>query len=291
MHRATPANSSFRGYVAGGARSTVLEVDDSKLMQEHKGDFLYNEEREGIESPQNYGFTSVCMDADKDQNGEVTTCAETFITFVGGNRSLPVAAPMDDRRHRLKKLEKGDVAIYRTKDDRQQLHMVKSDQYTGTYLSTRDDMTWRFALVPKPQQQDQQQQQAGQQQSGQQQGGQQQKKWGQENCLEDNTKSAMCFEETKNHHLLQHNKNTFEQKDDQTHIDHDKGHLIIKTDSITGYLEPSGTIIFYVNNDPKISVQVAPDHVHILFKKFAMWVDKGGCYSTVRPVIAQDPDA
>jgi phage gp45-like len=296
MHRATPANSSFRSYVAGGGRAAVLEVDDSKLMQEHKANYLYDEQAENIESPHQYGFTSVCMDADADQQGNITACAQTIVTFVGGNRTLGVAGPMEDRRHRLKDLNKGDVAMFRTKDDRQQLHMVKSDDYTGTYLSTRDDMTWRFALVPKPQQQQQQQQQ---QQSGanasstptsaaQQ---QQQQQYGQQNCLEDNKKSVMCFEETKDHHLLQHNKNTLEQKDDQQHFDHDQGHLIIKTDSITGYLEPNGNILFYINNDPTKSVLVAPDHVHILYKKFAFWVNKGGCFCSVRPVIAQDPDA
>ena len=63
MHRATPANSSFRSYVAGGARATVNGVDDQKLMQEHGSDFMSNESRSKIESPQNFGFTSVAMDA------------------------------------------------------------------------------------------------------------------------------------------------------------------------------------------------------------------------------------
>jgi len=40
-----------------------------------------------------------------------------------------------------------------------------------------------------------------------------------------------------------------------------------------------------------VSTKVDAHHVHIRFKKFAMWVNKGGCFSTVRPVVAQDPDA
>lgn len=285
MHRQTPINSAFRGYSAGGTRAILREADDTKEMQEANADYMDEEEEtKNIESPQNYGFTSVTMDGDKDDDGKLTDGAETFIWFIGGNRSFPVAAPIDDRRHRLRNLNKGDVAMYRTAKDRQQLHMVKDKdgKYVGTYLSNREDMTWRFALVPKPK--DEQQGSKAQQQN-------QQGKRGQNNCLEDNVKSAMCFEETKDHHLLQHNLNTFEQKDDQTHIDHDKGHLIIKTDSITGYLEPNGNILFYINDDPTKSVLVAPDHVHILFKKFAFWVNKGGCFCSVRPVIAQDPDA
>jgi phage gp45-like len=284
MHRATPANSSFRGYVSGGARAIVLEVDDSKLMQEHTAQFLINEQRDTIETPHTYGFTSVCMDADKDNDGNITACAETFMAFIGGNRTLNACGPMDDRRHRLKDLNKGDVAMFRLKDDRQQLHMVKdpNGKYIGTYLSTRDDMVWRFAMVPQPQQQQQNQQSGGGSAGGQQlSGSQSQQQYGQENCLEDNTNSKMFFEETKDHHLMVHNQNTFEQQEDQTHIDYDEAHWIIQDDQIIGYL----------NNDPTISVRVASDHVHILFKKFAVWVNKGGCFSTVRPVIAQDPDA
>ena len=40
MHRATPLNSSFRSYVAGGARSVIDKIDDSKLMQEMAGNFM-----------------------------------------------------------------------------------------------------------------------------------------------------------------------------------------------------------------------------------------------------------
>jgi Bacteriophage Mu Gp45 spike protein len=65
MHRATPLNTSIRAYTAGGARSVVDKVDDTKLMQEMGGNFMANETRDAIEAAQNYGFTSVVFDAEK----------------------------------------------------------------------------------------------------------------------------------------------------------------------------------------------------------------------------------
>jgi phage gp45-like len=188
MHRATPLSSSHRGYVAGGARSVVEKVDDSKLMQEMGGMFQHNESRQGIEAPQNYGFTSVVFDADKDAQGQITDGAECTINFMGGNRSFPVAGPMDDRRHRLYGMEKGDTAMFRGKDDKQQFHMNKD----GGHWSAPTDKTLRMALVPASQQQQQGQSKAtnGGQQSGDQQG--QQKKRGQKPVLDDN-KSSKYF--------------------------------------------------------------------------------------------------
>ena len=57
MHRATPLNTSIRAYTAGGSRSVVDKVDDTKLMQEMGGNFMANETRDAIESAQNYGFS------------------------------------------------------------------------------------------------------------------------------------------------------------------------------------------------------------------------------------------
>ena len=65
MHRATPLNTSIRAYTAGGSRSVVDKVDDTKLMQEMGGNFMANETRDAIESAQNYGFSSVVFDSEK----------------------------------------------------------------------------------------------------------------------------------------------------------------------------------------------------------------------------------
>jgi len=144
MHRATPANSSHRAYSAGGARSVVDKADDSKLMQEMAGNFMHSETRSAIESPQNYGFTSVVHEATKDASGKIIDGAETFISFMGGNRSFPVAGNMDDRRHRLLGLLAGDSAMFRGKGDKQQLHMTED----GGFWSAPQNKTVRMQLVP-----------------------------------------------------------------------------------------------------------------------------------------------
>jgi phage gp45-like len=149
MHRATPIQTSFRSYVGGGARSVISGVDDSKLMQEMAGNFMKGETRQKVESPQNYGFTSVVMDADKGQDGQISGGAEGFITFCGGNRSFPVCSVMDDRRHRLQNLQKGDVAMFRTRSDQQQFHLTQD----GGYWTAPDNKTARMQLVPAQQQQ------------------------------------------------------------------------------------------------------------------------------------------
>ncbi len=159
MHRYTPAGSAYRAYTAGGARSVVHEVDDSKLMQEMAGNFMAGESRQGVESPQNYGFTSVTADAEKDALGKILGGAETFISFMGGNRSFPVAGAIDDRRHRLINLVKGDVAMFRQAADQLQLHLTQD----GGFFSAPDSKTVRMQLVPAQQQQ---QQPSAQQQDG-----------------------------------------------------------------------------------------------------------------------------
>jgi hypothetical protein len=158
MHRATPLNSSFRAYVAGGARATIPEVDDSKYMQESKGNFMSNEARSAIEAPQNYGFTSVAADATKDAQGKILQCAETFMQFMGGNRSFPTMGNMDDRRHRLWGLEKGDTAMFRQATDFLQTHFNKD----GLFHTGPRDKTVRMQLID----QDSGQNQQGQQGSG-----------------------------------------------------------------------------------------------------------------------------
>ena len=125
MHRATPLNTSIRSYTAGGSRSVVDKVDDKKLMQEMGGNFMANETRSEVESPQNYGFTCVVFDAEKDKEGKVRPAPRpSSASWAATDRSRS-AGPMDDRRHRLYKLEKGDTAMFRGRGDKQQFHMTK----------------------------------------------------------------------------------------------------------------------------------------------------------------------
>ena len=121
MHRSSPANTSFRSYVAGGARCLIDKVDDTKKMQECKINGMQNEMMERIESPQNYGFTSVVIESEG-KDGMIEKSGEGFVQFMGGNRSFPVVEVMDDRRFRLRNQEEGEVAVY---DDQQQSIKIK----------------------------------------------------------------------------------------------------------------------------------------------------------------------
>jgi hypothetical protein len=138
MHRATPANSSFRAYSAGGARALISKVagatsmiDDLKGVQEVAASFMKGEARKGIEHAQQYGFTSVPFDPDEEKDGKPGLGPEAFVSFIGGNRSFPSMGPIDDRRHRMKGLVPGDVALFGGKDTGQQFHM----NGIGTFLS------------------------------------------------------------------------------------------------------------------------------------------------------------
>lgn len=151
MHRATPANSSFRAFSAGGARALLqkvgdaLPVDDLKGVQEVAASFFKGEARKGIEHAQQYGMTSVPFDPDEGGLGP-----EAFVSFIGGNRSFPSMGPIDDRRHRMKGLEKGDVAMFGGKDTGQQLHMNGIGTFMSAFAGAGKKL--RFQLVQKAQQ-------------------------------------------------------------------------------------------------------------------------------------------
>jgi phage gp45-like len=147
MHRATPADTLHRSYDAGGARTIIDQVDDNPLMQEMAGNFMKGESRKEIEAPQNYGFTSVVRDATKGSDGQINECAEGFINYLGGNRSFPICAVMDDRRYRLKQLQKGDVAMFDYLQH--QLHFNND----GIFMTGRTDKKVKLQLAPPPQQQ------------------------------------------------------------------------------------------------------------------------------------------
>jgi phage gp45-like len=151
MHRATPLNTSFRAYSSGGARTMIHSIDDAKLMQEMGGNFMKGETRDKVESPQNYGFTSVVRAATKDAQGAIKEAAEGFISFIGGNRSFPVCAMMDDRRFRLKELKSGDVAMFDYLQH--QLHFNND----GIFITGRTDKKLKFQLAEPPQDNQQQQ--------------------------------------------------------------------------------------------------------------------------------------
>lgn len=131
MHRQTPLTSAFTGYVSGGARALIDTIDDGKLMQQMKG-LMMGESREGVESPQNYGFSSVVRAATKDASGLIQDCAEGFMSYFGGCRTSNFCAIMDDRRYRPLGLKQGENTQY---DDLGQMTLLRR---TGLYLLSLD---------------------------------------------------------------------------------------------------------------------------------------------------------
>jgi hypothetical protein len=118
MHRSTPAMTSFLGWAAGGSRGLIKGIQDQFGVQTMTGSFNFGESKEtnqqgaGLEAMQNYGTTSVPMPPEMGKDGQIEKSAETIINFLGGNRSFPMAGPTEDRRHRLKNLKPGDVAMF-----------------------------------------------------------------------------------------------------------------------------------------------------------------------------------
>ena len=100
---------------------------------------------EGVEAPQNYGFTSVVMPATKGQSGEIDECAEGFMSYFGGNRSSNFCSVMDDRRYRLKELVQGNVAMF----DHLQHQLHFNDD--GMFMTGRTDKKMKFQLADPPQ--------------------------------------------------------------------------------------------------------------------------------------------
>jgi Bacteriophage Mu Gp45 spike protein len=149
MHRATPANSSFRAYSAGGARALLSKFDDLKGVQQVAASFMKGEARKGIEHVQQYGFSSVPFDPDPEKDGKPGLGPEAMVNFIGGNRSFPSMGPIDDRRHRMKGLVPGDVALFGGKDTGQQFHMNGIGTFMSAFAGVGKKL--RFQLQKKPQ--------------------------------------------------------------------------------------------------------------------------------------------
>lgn len=94
------------------SRAVVTLVKDPLKMQELQVNGLAGETIDGVERFQQYGFTSVPHPG-----------AEAILLSIGGDRSHPVVIAVDDRRYRLKALDRGEIALYDDQD--QKLHIKR----------------------------------------------------------------------------------------------------------------------------------------------------------------------
>lgn len=267
MHRATPLNSSFRSFVSGGAGSVVGKVDDSKLLQEMEGSFMKNEKRSKVEAPQNYGFSSVTADADKPEAKEGSggegaaggegpdggMGAEAFITFAGGNRSFPTAVVIDDRRHRLKGLEKGDTAMFGQRDWGQQFHFNK----TGMWMTGNVDKKIKIQLV-KNEQEDER-------------GGQ-----GKEGSGRSSVGAAQAQQQQQKKAKGQ--KQLYD-KESSDFIEITKDKITIKRGD--AHIELTGKCVIGYFGSNKKSFRADAKHTHIRHEANMIWADATGCWSSV----------
>ena len=120
MHRATPSQLVISLFCCRRRRLGRRQVDDTKLMQEMSGNFMKGETRSKVEAPQNYGFTlgdcrcrqagskakAVAAPAGARGRAAAWELRPTSLSPAAIDR-FPVAAVIDDRRHRLKGLGEG----------------------------------------------------------------------------------------------------------------------------------------------------------------------------------------
>lgn len=88
------------------ARAIVRLSNDDTLLQSLQVECLQGEVQDSVERVQEYGFTS------RPQDG-----AEAVVVFPNGNRGHGLVIAVDDRRYRIKGLQKGEVAIYTDQGD------------------------------------------------------------------------------------------------------------------------------------------------------------------------------
>ena len=97
------------------SRATIEKSDDEKKLQELDLSLFYGEKKVAVERAQEYGFSSRPLPPKDKQK------AEAWVIFPTGTRSHGVAIAVDDRRHRPKKMEEGEVVVY--DDQGQKIHI------------------------------------------------------------------------------------------------------------------------------------------------------------------------
>jgi phage gp45-like len=145
------------------SRCTIRGCDDGHDMQQVKqADVMNSETPTDFERWQSVGFTSYPKDQSQqsqqppqgggsnggsagdgvsgfNQNQPKGPAAEGMMLYVGGSRSHPVCAAIDDRRVRPYGMQQGESAVYANDGSGQMLyHRLRGDASDGVYLLTCD---------------------------------------------------------------------------------------------------------------------------------------------------------
>ena len=96
------------------ARGVLRLTHDNTLLQTVQVEALAGEVLDGVEHMQPYGFTAHALPG-----------ADAAILSLGGERQHPLAVAVSDRRHRLRGLQPGDVALYTDLDEFARVELVR----------------------------------------------------------------------------------------------------------------------------------------------------------------------
>ena len=105
------------------SRGQVLKIDDSKGIQRVDVNLFSDEIHNNVERFQNYGFTSNPL------NG-----SEVVALFHSGNREHGIIVSIDNKKFRLKGLERGEVAIYTDEGDKIHFKRNKTIEFSTKQL-------------------------------------------------------------------------------------------------------------------------------------------------------------
>lgn len=105
-------NPLRRGLAHIVTRAVVTLVNDAAKMQALQVSLLADEQLDGVEHWQPYGFTTNPLSG-----------AEALVLSVGGHRAHSVVVSCADRRFRLVGMEGGEVAIYT--DEKDKIHLKR----------------------------------------------------------------------------------------------------------------------------------------------------------------------
>jgi phage gp45-like len=281
------------------SRATVREFDDDHLMQQIKyADVYHSETPSDFERFQPVGTTAFPIKQQEDQNQKqkpasqaaqgdwnhnqpTGPAAEAVMLYLNGSRSHPIAM-VDDRRVRPYGMSEGEGAHY-APDGSEQMVLFKGN---GTYVVSLDgksvkdpkEKATRFASLrhvnKKMQTHKIDSQQSGQSSSG----SQQQQKYKHEG---DSVNTEVRVSASRIEFF----------NGDKSVGFYDKGSNIWTLNEVGGNLKViiDGSKILCQYGDLSKSLRVDSSHVHIKFGGNAIFVDAGGCWSTVPIQIKGDP--
>jgi phage gp45-like len=245
-------------------RVTVEDTNEDPLFRESTLSLYTEEKQKEIEHMEPYGFSSRVKKPTGEANNKKK--AEGLMVFTGGNRSHGVLIVNGDRRYRLRGLKEGELALF--DDQGQQVHFTRDGIVTsapsGKKIVTQ---VMKSDKAPPPPQSSSSTSSAPS--SGSSSGQTDSKKYGQSAQATQEVLTSLTL--TKDSWVVNH----------PTKIELTVGNNTVLIDT--------GKIICKFGGDDNKSMRVDGSHTHIKFGVNSIFVDAGGCWSTVPIQLKADP--